>query len=116
MPAEPQKPDRSWPPSELEPPSHDNTIIMTPSDTVFKFDHKSLRKPGVRNLVLYLIGVDNQQDTLACRNGSRHFITEVNVTLQRGKAIDLKKTERHGNDKKVSVNSYPRLKLDFILV
>lgn len=42
-----------------------------------------LKELGATNLVLYLIGINNQQDTLACRNGSGHFITEVNVTLQR---------------------------------
>lgn len=34
-------------------------------------------------LVFYLIGIDNQQDSLTRRNRARYFITEVNVTLER---------------------------------
>lgn len=43
----------------------------------------SLRPLVERNLVLYLIGINNQKDALACRNGSRYFITKVNMTLKR---------------------------------
>lgn len=92
MPAELQKPGRSWPPSALEPPSQDRKILTTCSMYIH---NNSLRQVGDgfgwSGLVLYLIGIHNQKDALACRNRSRYFITEVNMTLQRGKDSKIKR-------------------------
>lgn len=93
LPAELQKPGRSWPPSVLEPPSQDHKRLLTSSMSIHNNDNNDNNKSqlGARNQLLYLIGINNQKDALACRNWSRYFITEVNMTLkikaERGRVV-----------------------------
>lgn len=85
LPAELQKPGRSWPPSVPEPPSQDHKRLLTSSTSIHHNAHNYNNKGqlGAKNRLLYLIGIDNQKDALACRNRSGYFITEVNMTLKK---------------------------------